>query len=54
MKKSVLITLVAALVISAAGYAQSTDKWVSSKSHIKFFSSTPFREYDPIFKKAGI
>ena len=41
MKKSVLITLVAALVISAAGYAQSTYKWVSSKSHIKFFSSTP-------------
>jgi len=41
MKKSVLLSVVAALFISVAGFAQDSDKLVSSKSHIKFFSSTP-------------
>jgi polyisoprenoid-binding protein YceI len=41
MKKSVLLSVVAAFLISVAGYAQDSEKLVSSKSHIKFFSSTP-------------
>jgi polyisoprenoid-binding protein YceI len=41
MKKSVLLSVVAALFISITGYAQNSDKLVSSKSHIKFFSTTP-------------
>lgn len=41
MKKSVLLSIVAALLISVAGYAQDSEKLVSSKSHIKFFSTTP-------------
>lgn len=46
MKKSVLLTVAAALVISVAGYAQDSDKFVSSKSHIKFFSSTPAEDIE--------
>ncbi|MFW5762272.1 MAG: YceI family protein [Cyclobacteriaceae bacterium] len=46
MKKSVLLSVVAAFVISVAGYAQDSDKLVSSKSHIKFFSTTPAEDIE--------
>lgn len=41
MKKSILLSTLAALLISVAGYAQGSDKLVSTKTHIKFFSTTP-------------
>lgn len=41
MKKSVLLTIAAAFFISAAGFAQSGSKLVSTKTQITFFSSTP-------------
>lgn len=46
MKKSVLLSAVAALLISVAGYGQDSEKLVSSKSHIKFFSSTPAEDIE--------
>ena len=41
MKKSILLSIAAALFISAAGFGQSSSKLVSTKTQIKFFSSTP-------------
>lgn len=46
MKKTVLLSVVAALFISVAGYAQDSEKLVSSKSHIKFFSTTPAEDIE--------
>lgn len=46
MKKTVLLSIVAALFISVAGYAQDSEKLVSSKSHIKFFSTTPAEDIE--------
>ena len=46
MKKSILLSVVAALFISVAGYAQSAEKLVSSKSQIKFFSTTPAEDIE--------
>lgn len=41
MKKSILLSIAAALFISAAGFAQGGSKLVSTKTQITFFSSTP-------------
>ena len=46
MKKTILLSVLAALFISAAGYAQNSDKLVSSKTHVKFFSSTPAEDIE--------
>lgn len=46
MKKSFLLSVVAALFISFAGYAQDSNKLVSSKSQIKFFSTTPAEDIE--------
>ncbi len=41
-----LLSVLAALLVSAAGYAQNSDKLVSSKTHIKFFSTTPAEDIE--------
>jgi polyisoprenoid-binding protein YceI len=41
MKRTILLSVIATLVFSVAGFAQDSDKLISSKSHIKFFSTTP-------------
>jgi polyisoprenoid-binding protein YceI len=41
MKKSILLSIAAAFLISAAGFAQSGSKLVSTKTQVTFFSSTP-------------
>jgi len=46
MKKSVLLLVVAAIFISAAGYGQGNNKLVSSQTHIKFFSRTPAEDIE--------
>lgn len=46
MKKSVLFLAVATLLISVAGQAQDSDKLVSSKSLIRFFSTTPAEDIE--------
>src|SRR6056297_2425291 len=46
MKKSVLLSVVAALFISVAGYTQSKEKLVSNKNNVKFFSSTPAEDIE--------
>ncbi len=46
MKKSILLSAVAALLISVAGFSQDSEKLVSSKSHIKFFSTTPAEDIE--------
>jgi len=48
MKKTVLLSIVAALFISVEGYAQGSDKLVSTKTHIKFFSTTPAENIEAI------
>ncbi len=46
MKKSVLLSVVGALILSVAGNAQDSEKLVSSVSHIKFFSTTPAEDIE--------
>ncbi|MEX2370137.1 MAG: YceI family protein [Bacteroidales bacterium] len=46
MKKSILLSIAAAFFISTAGFGQSSNKLVSTKSHIKFFSSTPAEDIE--------
>ncbi|MBS0011845.1 MAG: YceI family protein [Bacteroidales bacterium] len=41
MKKSILLSITAAFFLSLAGFGQSGSKLVSTKTQIKFFSSTP-------------
>ena len=41
MKKLIMILSCVALLFSTAAFSQSSDKYVSSKSHIKFISTTP-------------
>lgn len=40
MKKSILLSISAALLISVGGFAQNTSKLVSTKSFVTFFSTT--------------
>lgn len=46
MKKSILILTIFGLLFSVVGFAQNSDKLVSTKSHIKFFSSTPAEDIE--------
>ncbi len=46
MKKLILLSVLAVLFVSTASYAQNTDKLVSSKTHIKFFSTTPAEDIE--------
>src|SRR6056297_582779 len=46
MKKSILVSIAAALFISAASFGQSSSKLVSTKTQIKFFSSTPAEDIE--------
>lgn len=41
MKKSILFSAIAFLFVSAIGIGQTSTKLVSTKTHIKFFSTTP-------------
>jgi polyisoprenoid-binding protein YceI len=41
MKRSILLSVAAFLLISVTSFAQGSGKLVSSKTHIKFFSTTP-------------
>jgi polyisoprenoid-binding protein YceI len=41
MKKSIFISVSFVLLVSVAGFAQTAGKLVSSKTHVKFFSTTP-------------
>jgi len=46
MRKSFLLAIVATLFLLVAGYGQSSDKLVSTKTHIKFFSTTPAEDIE--------
>jgi polyisoprenoid-binding protein YceI len=46
MKKLTIFLSSAALLFSIAAYSKSPDKYISSKSHIKFFSSTPVEDIE--------
>ncbi len=46
MKKSALLSVVAILFLSVAAYGQNSDKLVSTKTHIKFFSTTPAEDIE--------
>jgi polyisoprenoid-binding protein YceI len=41
MKKSVLVTIAAVFFVTLTGFGQATGKLVSTKTHVKFFSTTP-------------
>ena len=41
MKKSALLSVITILFLSIAGYGQNSDKLVSAKTQISFFSTTP-------------
>jgi polyisoprenoid-binding protein YceI len=41
MKKSVLLSVATLLLISITAFGQGSDRLVSSKTHIRFFSTTP-------------
>lgn len=46
MKRSFFISLASFLVMTVAVYGQTSEKLVSSKSNIKFFSSTPAEDIE--------
>lgn len=46
MKKSALLSIVAILFLSIAGNGQNPDKLISTKTHIKFFSTTPAEDIE--------
>ncbi len=46
MKKSALLSIVAILFLSVAVYGQSSDKLVSTKTQISFFSTTPAEDIE--------
>jgi len=46
MKKLKVLLSAAALLFSMAALSQSADKYISSKSHIKFFSTTPVEDIE--------
>ena len=46
MKKLTVLLSAAALLFSMAAFSQSADKYISSKSHIKFFSTTPVEDIE--------
>ena len=46
MKKTTILSIIAVAVISLMSITASAQKLVSSKSHIKFFSSTPAEDIE--------
>ncbi len=46
MKKLALLLSSAALLLSMAAFSQTADKYISSKTHIKFFSTTPVEDIE--------
>jgi len=46
MKKSSIITLITVVTFSLTAFITAPEKWVSSKSHVKFFSSTPAEDIE--------
>ncbi len=46
MKKRSLITVAFAVLITIASFSQTQEKLVSSKTHIKFFSTTPAEDIE--------
>ena len=46
MKKLSILLSGAVLLFSFAAFSQSSDKYISSKSHIKFFSTTPVEDIE--------
>ena len=46
MKKSALLSVVAILLLSVAGYGQTSDKLVSTKTQISVFSTTPAEDIE--------
>jgi polyisoprenoid-binding protein YceI len=46
MKKSILLSVAAVIFISAAGFGQGSNKLVSTKTNIKFYSSTPAEDIE--------
>ncbi len=46
MKKLMLLSVLAVLFISTVAFAQSSAKLVSSKTHVKFFSTTPAEDIE--------
>jgi len=48
MKKQILLTIVLSMGIMLTGFSQSSEKLVSSKTQIKFFSSTPAEDIQAV------
>ena len=46
MKKSSIITLITVLAFTLAAFTTAPEKWVSSKSHVRFFSTTPAEDIE--------
>lgn len=46
MKKSIVLCVAAILFISLAGFGQVAGKLVSTKTHVKFFSTTPAEDIE--------
>lgn len=46
MKKSAILSVVVILFLSVAGYGQNSDKLVSTKTQISFFSTTPAEDIE--------
>ena len=46
MKKSILLSVAAILFVSFAGFGQVSGKLVSTKTHVKFFSTTPAEDIE--------
>ncbi len=46
MKKLTVLLSAAALLFSMAAFSQPADKYISPKSHIKFFSTTPVEDIE--------
>ena len=46
MKKIAILTLISMVTLSLAAFKPAANKWVSSKTHIKFFSTTPVEDIE--------
>lgn len=46
MKKQILLSIAATVLIASTGFANSGDRLVSKKTHIKFFSTTPAEDIE--------
>ena len=46
MKKSSIIILITVVTLTLAAFTTVPEKWVSSKSHVKFFSTTPAEDIE--------